>query len=262
MGAELKQTRALHRALDILEHLGEHGPASLHGLHAATGLSKSTLRRLLATLAERHFIRKGISDAMFRTNIGTPSGIDSELTLRIGRLVEVARPHMLALTNEVRWPSDLHIQVKGRMRILESTHGLSPFGPYQGFPADAELNLFAAASGLAFLAWRSERFVLDLMDELKEQEFWSPARFGVTPARLLAELADVRRHGYAKRRITQGRNDGRDAIAVPIFQYRTSIGGLTITWPRKLMSAQEFAATHLARLQAAAKAISNELRGD
>ena len=249
----------MHRALDVLEHLSEHGPSNLHQLYLATGLSKSTLRRLLATLIERRFIRQGISDAMYRSNIGTLHAVDSDLNLQIARLVEVARPHMLALTNQVRWPSDLHIYVRGRMRILESTHGRSPFGGNAGFPTDAELNIFGAASGLAFLASRDQRFVVQLVSELSTTELWSLSRFGVTLGRLQRELADVRRLGYAKRRVTQGRVDGRDAIAVPIFRRGLSIGALTITWQRKLMNPEDFASLHLDELRRAASAISGQL---
>jgi IclR family mhp operon transcriptional activator len=246
--------------LDLLECLSERGPSSLQELHAATGLSKSTLRRLLATLVERHFIRRGLSDGMYRSNIATPRGADAELTLRIGRLVEVARPHMLALTREVRWPSDLHIFVGSRMRILESTHGMSPFGRSAGLGADAELNLFAAASGLVYLAQRDEGFVLSLVKALEHEEFWSLSRFGVTPQRLLEELTEIRRRGFARRRVTQGRLDGREAIAVPLFEDGAPIGALSVAWQRQLMSAEDFAGLHLDALRAAANAISDGLR--
>lgn len=257
---EPSQTRSVHRALDVLEHLAERGPSSLQQLHAGTGLAKSTLRRLLATLVERRFIRMGISDGMYRTNIATPSAMNAELTLRIGRLVEVARPHMLALTEQVRWPSDLHIYVPGRMRILESTHGKSPFGRATALGADAELNLFAAASGLAFLAGCDDGFVLNLVEELEHEEFWSLSRFGVSPARLIEDLKVIRRQGFAKRRATQARPDGRDAIAVTILDGKEPIGGLTISWQRQLMPPDAFAALHLDALKSAAKAISDGLR--
>ena len=255
----VRPIRSVHRALDVLETLVERGPTGLQQLHAATGLSKSTLRRLLATLVHRRFVRQGISDGMYRSNVATPKGIDPELTLRIGRLVEIARPHMLALTRRVRWPSDLHIYTNGRMRILESTHGLSPFGRSSGSMIDSELNLFAAASGLAFLASRHDDFALRLADDLESDEYWSMSRFGLTPSRLLAELRKVRRAGFATRRITQGRQDGRNAIAVTIFEGGSSVGALTISWQRELMSAEAFAAQHVASLQSTAGAISDAL---
>jgi IclR family transcriptional regulator, mhp operon transcriptional activator len=258
----VRPIRSVHRALDVLETLVERGPAGLHQLHSATGLSKSTLRRLLATLVHRRFVRQGISDGMYRSNVATPRGINTELTVRIGRLVEVARPHMLALTQHVRWPSDLHIYANGRMRILESTHGLSPFGRSSGFMIDSELNLFAAASGLAFLASRHDEFALRLANELESDEFWSMSRFGLTPSRLVAELRKVRRAGFATRRVTQGRQDGSNAIAVTIVEGDCSVGALTISWRGQLMSAEEFAAQHLAALQSTARAISDALAND
>lgn len=260
--APVRPIRSVHRAIDVLEALAERGPAGLQQLHAATGLSKSTLRRLLATMVQRRFIRQGISDGMYRSNIATPMGIDSDLTIRIGRLVEVARPHMLALTQQVRWPSDLHIYANGRMRILESTHGLSPFGRGSSFMVDSELNLFAAASGLAFLASHDDGFALRLAEELESDEYWSMSRFGLTASRLVVELKKVRRMGFAMRRVTQGRPDGRNAIAVTIGDGVSAVGALTISWQRQLMSADEFAAQHLAALQSATKAISKALATD
>jgi IclR family mhp operon transcriptional activator len=167
---------------------------------------------------------------------------------------------MLALTQDVRWPSDLHIFAGTRMRILESTHGMSPFGDRPVLGPDAELNLFAAASGLVYLSQRDDAFVIDLVKQLEDEEFWSLSRFGVSSRRLLQELDDIRRRGFARRRVTQSGPDNRAAIAVAIFEGRAPIGALTIAWQRQLMSADDFAALHLDRLRSAARAITEALR--
>ena len=100
---------------------------------------------------------------------------------------------------------------------------------------------------------------MKLVDELEQHEFWSLSRFGLKPARLVEELKEIRRKGFAVRRVNQGRVDGRNAIAVAIVQGRAPIGALTISWQRQLMPADKFAAHHLEALQAAAKAISDGL---
>jgi IclR family mhp operon transcriptional activator len=251
--------RAVHRALDILDFLSANGPSSLQRLHAGTGLSKGALRRLLATLAERRVVRLGLSDGMYRANIAAPGRVDAERTARIGRLVEAARPHMLALTARVRWPSDLHIYADGRMHILESTHGLSPFGVEDAPGPNAELNIFASASGLAWLATLGETDVLTLVHELADDEFGALARFGVSPARLLADLAAVRAQGYATRRVSQRRQDHRRAIAVAITTPDGAIGALTISWRREAMTVEAFAALHAEPLRHAAEAVSAAL---
>lgn len=256
--SDLSQVRALDRGLSVLEFLGERGPSSLQQIHAGTGLPKSSLRRLLATLVRRRFIRVGLSDGMYRCNIATPRGVNAQDSVRIGRLVEVARPHMLLLTQEIKWPNDLHIFTNGRMRIIESTHGQSPF-PGHGVDVETELNMFAAASGLAYLACLEDGEAVAILDACRADEFASPERYGVTQHGLVQSLATVREAGYAQRRTSQIRRDNRRAIAVAIRERARPVGALAIAWPKELMDADAFAATHLPALMDAASAITREL---
>ena len=255
------QVRSVHRAIDVLDHLAEHGPAGLQQLHVGTGISKGALRRLLATLVERHFVRMGITDGMYRTNVSAPMALNSQTIVQVGHFVELARPHMIALTETVRWPSDLHLYNRGRMRILESTHGMTFLGSRTSLGPDAELNVFAAASGLAVLASRGDDFALRLVDELKNEELWSLSRFRVSPARLLEDLREIRRTGFATRRTTQGKGYNRNAIAVAIVDGTEAIGAITLNWHRKSATADEFAAQHSSALRSAAETISQRLRG-
>jgi IclR family mhp operon transcriptional activator len=252
---QLLQTRSLHRGLDILDALAQ-GPAALHDLHLRTGLAKSTLRRLLATMVERRYIRRGISDGIYRSNVAIPSAAHGELTFRFGRLVEVARAHLMTLTQEVKWPSDLHVYHAGRMQILESTHGVSPFETPKSGSADTELNMFVAASGLAYLSALDDGPVQSILDLTRDDEVWSPARFGITPAQLRRMLEEVRTKGYATRQITQNKPQDRNAIAVPLFQAGQPVAALTIAWRREHMKPEAFAALHLHGLRAAAQSIS------
>ena len=254
--------RSVHRAIDILDYLAQHGPAGLQQLHLGTGISKSALRRLLSTLVKRHFIRLGMTDGMYRTNVSAPMAINSQAIAQVAHLVEIAHPHMVALTKAVRWPSDLHFYNHGRMRILESTHGMTAFGANTGLAPDAELNIFAAASGLALLAERGDEFALQMVDEQKDSEQWSLSRFRISPEHLLDDLRDIRRKGFATRRATQGKFDNRNAIAVTIADGKTAIGALTLSWHRKMASADDFAAEHLDALRSAARAISQRLAPD
>jgi IclR family mhp operon transcriptional activator len=245
--AKLLQTRSLHRGLEILDELAR-GPASLQKLHEDTGLPKSTLRRLLATLVERRYIRRGISDGIYRTNVAIPNSTHGEATFRFGKLVEVARPHMMRLTEVVKWPSDLHVYHSGRMQILESTHGLSPFESAKGGHADSELNMFVAASGLAYLSTLEISEVAEIFDYAQRDYRWSPARFSMTMATLTQELAHVRERGFASRRLSQIKQDHRSAIAVPILQAHRPIGAITLIWRRDYMSVDEFGKTYAKNL--------------
>ncbi|MDH7795418.1 IclR family mhp operon transcriptional activator [Beijerinckia sp. GAS462] len=200
---EADQVRALSRGLDILEFLGGAGPSGLHQIHLGTRLPKSSLRRLLATLVERRFVRVGLTDGMYRSNIATLQAVNPRDSVLIGRLVEVARPHLLELTQNVQWPVNLHFFVNGRMRVIESTHGRSPFGRPNGADVDVELNMFVAASGLAYLACLGKDEVLDIVSAVRHDEFACAERFGVTLKSLGATLDLVRKTGYATRMAPQ-----------------------------------------------------------
>lgn len=259
---KLPQLRAVHRAIDILDYLAKRGPAGLHTLHIGTGLSKGALRRLLSTLAARGYVRLGLSDGLYRANVALARGAGSYAIMQIGRLVEVARPHMIALTERTEWPCELHLYDRGRIRILESTRSMTPFDNRLGLGPDSELNIFAAAAGLALLASRGDDFTLRLIDALKGEERWCLSRFRISPARLLGELGDIRRKGFATRRVSQGRFHARNAIAVPIFEKAEAIGALSLIWHRKSATVDKFAAQYFGALQAAAEAITTSLARD
>ena len=256
--AKLLQTRSLHRGLDILHELAK-GPASLQRLHELTGLSKSTLRRLLATLIERRYIRRGISDNIYRTNVAIPTSAFGETTFKYGRLVEVARPYMMQLTEAVKWPSDLHVYHDGRMQILESTHGLSPFENARSGHTDSELNMFVAASGIAFLSTLESTQVAQIFDCAKLDDRWSPARFGVTLATLAEDINHTRSRGFASRRMTQMKQDNRSAIAVAISQANHPIGAITLIWRRDYMSVEEFGKKYAKHLSETAHQIGKSI---
>lgn len=254
-----EQVRALYRGLDILEFLGTEGPSSLHQIHLGTRLPKSSLRRLLATLVERRFVRVGLTDGMYRSNIATLQAVNPRDSVLIGRLVEVARPHMLELTQNARWPVNLHFFVNGRMRVIETTHGRSPFAHAAGGDVEVDVNIFVAASGLAYLACLKESEVLDIVKLVQDDEMASAERYGITPKMLKTMLDQVRKSGYGMRKAPQLRKLDRRAIAVAVHSGQRPVGALAIIWPKKLMDEDEFAALHLEKLQRAAAAISTQL---
>lgn len=252
------KTRSLERAIDILELLAVLGPSALHKLQRASGLPKSTLRRLLGTLTRRQFVRRGLADGVYRTNITIPTRGDNPHQGRIARLVNVSTPLLLGTNDAIRWPIDLHIHHQGRMQIIESTRAISPLGFNHPYRAEVELNIFASASGLCYLSTLSDQRVLKLIDALRHQELWSLARYRLSPSRLLQELASVRKNGYARRLANQTDQSSFNAIAAPILSGKKGIGAVSIWWPRAYLSVTAFADNYAGRLQDLAKAISSK----
>lgn len=252
----VSKTRSLERAIDILELLTARGPSALHELHRASGLSKTTLRRLLDTLTRRHFVRRGLSDGAYRSNVTTPTRGDQTHQVRVARLVHVAAPLLLRVNGSIGWPLDLHVHHQGRMQIIESTCTISPFGFNYPYRPELELNIFAAASGLCYLSMLSDERVAKLIDALRDQELWALARYRISPQRLFDELAAVRQNGYARRLVNQTDQTGFHAIAAPILSGKRGFGAVSIRWPRSYLSIARFAERHAEELISLAKGIS------
>ena len=191
------ENRSLDRAITVLEVLARETRCSLHQLHQCTALPKSTLRRLVGTLTKRHLVRIGISDGLFRPNIALPWSVDRAHAAHIGRVVEVALPHMVDLTRQVEWPSDLHVYNAGRMQIVESTYSLSPYRIGKRAAVDLQVSMFSAAAGLAYLSRLDKAQVLALAQSEPDHPRWGFDRIGISETALLRELAGIRKAGYA-----------------------------------------------------------------
>ena len=250
------KTRSLDRAIDILELLSIRGPSALHQLHNASGLSKTTLRRLLGTLMRRHFVRRGLSDGIYRSNVTIPTRGDQSHQAKVARLVHVAAPLMLRINDSIRWPIDLHVQHRGRMQVIESTCMISPFRFDYPYRPELELNIFAAASGLCYLSTLPDERIEKLIESLRDQELWSLARYRISPQRLFQELAAVRKNGYARRLVNQTDQQGFHAIAAPILSAKRAVGAVSVRWPRSYLSVAGFAERYAEKLMNLADGIS------
>lgn len=256
------ENRSLDRAITVLEVLASEMRCSLHRLHQRTALPKSTLRRILGTLTKRHLVRVGISDGLFRPNIALPWSTDRTHAAHIGRVVEIALPHMVSLTRRVEWPSDLHVYNAGCMQIVESTYSLSPYRMGKRTEVDVQVNVFSSAAGLAYLSLLDEAQVIALARSKPSHPMWSFEWIGISEATLLHELAGIRKAGYAFRRPgfnTRAAARPFNGMAAPVSDRSGAVGALTLFWPKRYMNTDAFARAHADALRATAEAISADL---
>lgn len=256
------ENRSLDRGITVLESLGCGGAMSLHQLHMATKLPKSTLRRLLATLVARRIVRVGLGDKLYRTNVALPDLSPVDLTPRAARLVEIAMPHMIELTHKIGWPSDLHLFASNCMRIVESTRTLSPYHLHRS-SIDIMVNVFGSAGGRAYLSALPRTEVEAIISKIGADPEHGLNRFGVPIETLFEDLATVRKDGYAKRMPGYGsieiQDDRLHVIAVPLMRGDKSLGALTVLWPREYLDYGAFATTHFKDLQETSRRISESL---
>lgn len=256
------ENRSLDRGITVLWTLAGGGAMSLHQLHQKTGLAKSTLRRLLATLVARRIVRIGLGDRLYRTNVALPDLTPPELTPRAARLVEAAMPHMIELTRKIGWPSDLHLFDRNRMRVVESTRTLSPYHIHRG-SIDITVNVFGSAGGRAFLSALEPAKIDSIIADIGADPELGMLRFGLTRETLDTELAEVRRKQFAKRHpafpaLTTS-DDRLRVMAVPLVPDGKSIGALTLIWPRGYIDYDAFAAIYLPDLRDTSARIADSL---
>ena len=258
----LKENRSLERGLIVLETLARNRAMSLSEIHRETGLAKSTLRRLLATLASRRFVRRSLSDKLYRVTVTLPDISISPVPPGLALVADIGLTRALSLTKKIGWPSDIHIFEEHWMRIVESTRAVSPFSLYQG-QVDRRLNLFGCATGLACLSQLDAERVRQLFDEPERDSRFCPLRFGITWEKLQEHLTRTRAYGYGVRHPYYfGEtvvNDRLSAIALPLRRDGEICGGISLLWPREFLSAEEFADKFLHELSETAALIESDL---
>lgn len=151
-GGHYKLVNGLARGLTILQTLVDapNGRASPTEVAAHTGLHRTTVRRLLETLAEEGFVSRSDGDGSFqltgRLRLMAASLTDHEW------ISSIAAPILRDLSDQVVWPCDLSIPDGTAMLIRDSTHHSSPLSFHRGM-IGTRLPMLRTAMGRAYLAF-------------------------------------------------------------------------------------------------------------
>ncbi|MBO6718541.1 MAG: helix-turn-helix domain-containing protein [Rhizobiaceae bacterium] len=259
MGLEHK---SLDRGITVLEMIARNGSCSLAELHNLTGISKSSIRRLLATLVDRRLVRRSLADGRYRTSVLLSATAGRPVPADMAFVVDVALPHVIALTNEIGWPSDIHLLEGDCMRIVDSTRPLSPFHLYR-VVVDMRVNIFGSATGTACLAAMPDSAFEKIAAHTMKDSEWGLNRYGLTVEQYRSHLEGARKRGYGTRGPRFMGNttfdDGLAAIAIPVFWKQRVYGAISLLWPKVYMKPEEFAREHIGRLMQTAATISDDL---
>jgi len=250
--------RGLERGLQVLKLLQAGPPAALQDLHAATGLPKPSLLRVLATLERAGLVHRRIDDGRYRASF---KQVEVALEPRpFDRVAEAATPVLDRLCRKIVWPSDLAVPAGDHMEICETSRTLSPF-VFNSARIGYRINWLMTGLGRAYLAFCPEeerqRVVAMLRGTGNPQD-----RLASQPRRLDAILAETRERGYGLRDpafyggfYERLFDDQLAGIAVPLVDGDRVHGSINILWVRRAMTVEEMVAHHLGDLQAAAAEI-------
>ncbi len=262
---KVKTIESLSRGFEVLQLLQEVRAASLHDLHRATGIPKSTLLRILATAHQHGLVWQRMVDGAFVPSHTLMPRLDVD---NPEWLAELASPVMERLTRQVRWPSILSVPRLDHMETLETNSSEAYFDELPQRPRGFRINMLGSASGRAYLAYcpMSERE--SVLRRLREKN--APGDAPAKDANAVRQLIETtRRQGYATRASYFGgdynlprsqSDDGRNSIALPIRLDERVLGCMNLTWRRHVHTVQEVVRLHLLDLRRAVTAVETAAR--
>ena len=251
----MKLNRSIERGLTVLEVIHTSGASSLAFLAERTGLSKPTILRICATLEHRRWLSRRSSDGYFQLGSGFPqAGGMPDLA---DRLVAVSKKEIVRLSEETGLGVDLAAAIGGgRTEIVDTTRVFRKHGVYPDAVGFRPSPILSALGG-AYLSGLSEP---DRAAVLKDLVPRLPREDASALLQLPRILKAIARNGYAAR--AEG-HWGRAvdygelpaAIAVPILADTEVVGAVNLVWNASDQTVEAVAKSHLARLEATAKAI-------
>lgn len=249
--------RGLSRGLELLNALNRvDGGASAARLAELTGLHRTTVKRLMETLAEIGYVQRSPSDESYRLSMKVrelSEGFRDEQWISA-----VAAPLLAELLQEVIWPTDLCTLDVDAMVVRETTHRFSRLSFHRSM-IGRRLPLLETATGLAYLAYCPDAEREQLIQLLAQSE--DPAnQLARQSATLENLLMRTRRKGYGENFMNWNNEEKIASIAVPVHSEGRLIGCLNLVYVAKAMSIELAAERYLAALQRTATGIEERLR--
>jgi len=249
--------RAITRGLSVLQAVNRGGSITMMEIARTSQVPYPTACRIVQTLLHEGMIEREPARKRYRATAlvqSLASGYHDD-----SKLVEIARPHIEALTDKLLWPISITSRVGAHMMVRDSTHtrtSLTLNNYYPGFT----LPIMECSSGKAYMAFCSDAEREHLLEGLRTIEGAAEKM-----ATLLLSndnlLREVRSQGYA----TQSRNaytanPGKtSSIAVPLFRGDEVAGAITIIFFSVAMPMEKAVAQFLSPVTDTARAISAEL---
>lgn len=255
-GAEYSTVRSLVRGLELIQALNRHerGRASLAQLAAATGLHRTTVRRLLETLIEEGFVRRSASDDRYVLTLKVRSlaeGFRDE-----ARISAVAGPVLVHLLHQVRWPSDLCTPDGGTMLIRESTHRFSSLS-FNPAMVGERLPMLLTAAGRAYFCYCEDAEREALLVLLRRDS--AQAALANDDKFIANLLEQTRARGYSSNEGDWSAERKIGAIGVPVFEGGKVIASINVIYLSRAVTHAEAAARYLPALVDAARQLEAAL---
>lgn len=242
--------QSVANALDILDLLTAYEELSVPEIAKKSGLSKSSVFRLLATLEDRRFVSK-TENARYRLDIKLVA-IGTVVRNRM-EIIRYAHPHLIELTKISGETSHLVIWDRGtNVRFIDKVISTSTIH------TDSRVGFCRAAHllgcGKVLLAYKSQKFQQAYMD-MADFTPLTPNTI-VDADRLRTELERIQRNGYACD--MEESEQGLVCFAAPVRDFTGNVvAAISISGPAQRMLENQ--ARNLNLIQQTARDISHTI---
>ncbi|MEK9199311.1 IclR family transcriptional regulator [Ureibacillus sp. 179-F W5.1 NHS] len=208
--------QSIERAFSILEHLSEHpNGMQITKLAAETGLSKSTVHRLLSTLIELQYVRKDMETDRYFLSYRVLYLTRNVLSNT--SLITVARPYLEKLVKEINETVHLCIEENEEVVYIDKIESNQTIRMYSRIGSRAPM--YCTGVGKMMLSGKDDNYLKDIMTRIQFKKRTNNTI--LTPTDLLQEIHHIQKTGYALDNIEN--EEGIRCIAAPIYNYSGNI---------------------------------------
>lgn len=255
-GANAEIYSSVRRALRLLQAFDRfHTRHSIGELAQATGLHKSVVTRLMATLAQDGFVVQ--DPATRRYMIGPMLFSAGSLYEPAAMYREIAEPVLTELAARTHYTSCVGVPIGPEVIMVAVVEAPLANGIRVSMVVGHRRPIYIGATGKVILAGLDDQQVRDILGNGPLQQ-WTPH----TPAtvdQLIRELAEIRQRGYATNREESVLGSG--GVAAPVVDGSGAVAaGLVVTFPVQFVSEEEMHAMAEPVVEAARR-ISRQLGG-
>lgn len=221
---EQNTIKSLDRAMEVFEYLSETQGKALSAIADEMGQSPATVYRILITLEGRGLVEFDAAEQLW--HIGPQAFVIGARFLRRTSLVDRARPILRKLMEDTGETANLGVEREAAVLFVSQVE--TPASIRAFFPPGTLSPMHASGIGKALMA---QMDAARLARVLRAQGLAAFTRRTLTdPAALGADVADIRRRGYAVD--DEEKNDGMRCIAAPVFDMSgEAVAGISVSGP-------------------------------
>ncbi len=246
--------QGLAKGLAVLRALNMHNDSTALRLSELVHLPRPTVYRLLETLIDAGYVRRGPNGNTFRLTFAVRalgSGYSDEAWV-----TEVAVPVLEDLRREVVWPSDIATYDNGAMVIRETTNSSSPLAVLPG-RAGHRPQILSTALGRCYLAFcppPEQESILRILSSRGHRE----SKAAANRSAVMRMIKTTRARGFSVRE--GGQQPGTTSISVPVMHGGRILAAINIICIQSVIALDQIVARYLAPMKRAAARIEAALK--